>query len=71
MEFSAGLELKVDKAMAFWVGIAEGELMFIPRKPTPLNFMLKIIVDTTTGIFLNTEIIKGADKDAFKLFNGI
>lgn len=45
--------------MVFWVGIAEGKLMFIPRKPTPLGFMLKTIVDTATGILLNAEIVEG------------
>lgn len=59
----AGLELTVDETMVFWVGISEGKLMFIPRKPTPLGFMLKTIVDTATGILLNADIVEGAEED--------
>lgn len=55
--------------MIFWVGVSEGKLMFIPRKPTPLGFMLKTIVDTMTCILLNAEIVEGADEDAGKEFN--
>jgi hypothetical protein len=50
--------------MVFWVGVAEGKLMFIPRKPTPLGFMLKTIVDTESGILINAEIVEGAEADA-------
>lgn len=65
----AGLELTVDETMVFWVGISEGKLMFIPRKPTPLGFMLKTIVDTATGILLNADIVEGAEEDEPKEFN--
>jgi Transposase IS4 len=63
------LELTVDKTMVFWVGVAEGKLMFIPRKPTPLGFMLKTIVDTESGILVNAEIVEGAEEDASKEYN--
>lgn len=68
-KFRAGLQLTVDETMVFWVGIAEGKLMFIPRKPTPLGFMLKTIVDTATGVLLNAEIVEGAEVDANKEYN--
>ncbi len=67
----AGVQLTVDETMVFWVGISEGKLMFIPRKPTPLGFMLKTIVDTVTGILLNAEIVEGTDVDATKQYNDI
>ena len=59
----------MDETMVFWVGTAEGKLMFIPRKPTPLGFMLKTIVDTESGILVNAEIVEGAEEDASKEYN--
>ena len=62
--------MTVDETMVFWVGISKGKLMYIPRKPTPLGFMLKTLVDTATGILLNAEIVEGSEEDANKAFNG-
>ena len=52
--------------MFFWVGVSEGRLIWIPRKPTPLGFMLKTCVDTLSGVCLSAEIVEGAEVDATK-----
>ena len=52
--------------MFFWVGISEGRLIWIPRKPTPLGFMLKTVVDTRSGVCVGAEIVEGAEVDAKK-----
>lgn len=52
--------------MFFWVGVSEGRLIWIPRKPTPLGFMLKTVVDTKTGVCLSAEIVEGASVDGAK-----
>ncbi len=70
-KWQAGLQLTVDETMVFWVGIAEGKLMFLPRKPTPLGFMLKTLVDTVSGVLLNAEIVEGVEKDTNKEYNGV
>lgn len=54
--------------MIFWTGVSEGRLMYIPRKPTPLGFMLKTVVDTKSGILLNAEIVEGAEIDEKKKY---
>lgn len=43
-----------------------GKFMLIPRKPTALGIVLKIITDTANGILLNEEIVEGAGVDARK-----
>ena len=68
-KFQCGLELTIDETMIFWVGISEGKLMFLPRKPTPLGIMLKTLVDTATGVLVNAEIVEGAERDALKEYN--
>lgn len=62
----ARLKLTMDESMIFWVGTAEGKLMFIPGKPSPLSFMQKTLVDTTTGILVIAEIVERAEKNADK-----
>lgn len=40
--------------------------MFVPRKPTPLGFMLHTAVDTGSGVLLSAEICEGAEVDGAK-----
>ena len=58
--------MTIDETMIFWVGLAEGRLIWIPRKPTPLGFMLKTVVDTTSGVLLAAEIVEGKEEDEKK-----
>ncbi len=60
--------LTIDETMIFWCGVAEGRLIWIPRKPTPLGFMLKTVVDQSSGVLLEAEIVEGAEIDEKKEF---
>ena len=41
-------------------------MIWIPRKPTPLGFMLKTCVDARSGVCLSAEIVEGAEVDSTK-----
>ena len=41
-------------------------ISYVPRKPHPLGFMIKTVVDAKTGILLNVDLVEGSDVDAFK-----
>ena len=54
-----GNYLCMDETMVMWAGICAIVLTFLPRKPTPLGFLIKTLVDATTGILLSMELVEG------------
>ena len=46
--------------MVFWTGIGDPHLTYIPRKPSPLGIMLKVLCDSETGSLLHAELVEGA-----------
>ena len=53
--------MTADETMIFWQGTGSAHLTYIPRKPTPLGIMLKTLVDTSSGVLLNAELMEAAD----------
>ena len=49
----------------------DGTLIFLPRKPTPLGIMLKVVVDTKSGVMLSAEVVEGKEKDGLKKYVGL
>ena len=64
--WNPGWVLTIDATMVQWAGISEPILIYIFRKPTPLGYMLKTIVDATSGVLLAAEIVEGKDIDKLK-----
>lgn len=64
----AGNYLTMDETMIMWAGVASIVLTFLPRKPTPLGFMIKTCVDAKTGILLSMELVEGKEIDRLKPF---
>lgn len=54
--------------MIKWAGVSAIIITYIPRKPTPLGFMLKTLVDAKTGIMLSMELVEGKEYDRNKAF---
>ena len=62
----AGKYLVIDETMIWWTGLSSGHLTFLPRKPTPLGFQLKTVVDGSSGVLLALEIVEGKEVDSAK-----
>lgn len=51
-----------------WQGTGSAHLTFLPRKPTPLGFMMKTVVCAESGICVAAELCEGAEVDGKKEF---
>ncbi len=63
-----GTHLVVDESMVDWSGATTGHLSWIPRKPHPLGFQLKTVVDAVSLVLLNIDIVEGREADRLKEF---
>jgi hypothetical protein len=52
--------------MVQWAGATPAHITWLPRKPTPLGFLLWTAVDATAGVLLNAEICEGKNIDSKK-----
>ena len=60
--------ITVDESMIMWLGMSTARLIYLPRKPTPLGFMLKSSVCSQSCIMNMAEIVEGAEFDGNKKF---
>lgn len=63
-----GSVLVCDESMAAWEGATQAHLTLIPRKPTPLGFMFKVMNDASSRIMLDFEAVEGKAIDQLKAF---
>lgn len=60
--------LVIDETMVAWSGASTGHLTFLPRKPTPLGFMLKTLVCGESCIMVHMELCEGKEIDRKKKY---
>lgn len=66
--WEAGMYITVDETMLTWTGLGEGHLTFLPRKPHPNGFQMKVTRDSESGVMLHAEFVEGAEVDMRKQF---
>jgi Transposase IS4 len=58
----------IDETMVKWAGVSAIQLTWLPRKPTPLGFLVKTLCDAKTGILLSMELVEGVQFDRNKKY---
>lgn len=64
--WNPGSLLVADETMVQWEGVSSAHLTYIVRKPTPLGFELRTLVDGDSGVLLNAELCEGAELEDLK-----
>lgn len=59
--WTPGCRLVIDESMLWWTGCTPAHKTVMPRKPTPLGFQMKTLVDGSSGILLNMELCDGKE----------
>ena len=53
----------IDETMGEWAGATTAHITFLPRKPTPLGFMMKTLCCAESGVLVSAELCEGARID--------
>ena len=61
--WESGTSITIDETMVFWTGIGDPHLTYLPRKPSPLGIMYKVVCDANRGALLHIEPVEGAEVD--------
>jgi hypothetical protein len=64
--WESGILNVIDESMVQWAGATAGHITFLPRKPTPLGFLLLSMSCASSGVCIMAELCEGAEVDRLK-----